>query len=66
MKLKPVQLFGLIMSVVYVLFGTLTLLTNFLANAITDPLYRQIFGCAFIAYGLFRVTLLIKKLREKS
>lgn len=54
------------MSFAYVFFGLLILMTRFLENAISDPTYRKVFGCAIMAYGLFRVTFFLRKLREKS
>lgn len=66
MSFKPIQIFGFIMSFAYVFFGLLFLTTAFADTIISDLQYRKIFGGVIVAYGLFRVTYFLRKIREKS
>lgn len=65
MQNKPVQIFGLIMSFIYVFGGLLLLLTNILEQLISDHQYRMVFGAGLTAYGLFRVRFFFIQLRKK-
>lgn len=66
MNIKPIQIFGLIMSFAYVFFGMLFLMTPFMGTLIEDPGYRKLFGGVVMAYGLFRVTYILRQLRKKE
>lgn len=66
MNIKPIQIFGFIMSFAYVFFGMLILMTHFLGSVIEDPQNRKIFGAALVAYGLFRVGYFLRQLRKKE
>lgn len=66
MNIKPIQIFGFIMSFAYVFFGLLFLMTPFMGNLIEDAGYRKMFGGAVMAYGLFRVAYFIRQIRKKS
>jgi len=66
MNFKPVQIFGFIMSIAYIFFGMLFLMTPFMGTLIEDPQYRKFFGGAVMAYGLFRMTFFLRELRKKS
>jgi len=65
MSYKPIQIFGFIMSLAYVLAGLLLLLTNLMEQIITDRQYRILFGAAILTYGIFRLRYFIIQLRKR-
>lgn len=65
-SMTPLNIFGFIMSIAYVFFGLLVLVSPFLQEYVTDPTNRKIFGAAFLGYGMFRVVFFFRKIREKK
>jgi len=66
MKFRPVQIFGFIMSFVYVIFGLLIMFTSLFEQLIEEDQYRKIFGGILAAYGLVRILFFLRKLLQKS
>ncbi|HET7819548.1 MAG TPA: hypothetical protein VFL70_09595 [Bacteroidia bacterium] len=66
MKIKPLHIFGMVMSFAYIFFGLLLLATPFLLEMINNMTYRKILGAVSLAYGLFRVTYFFRKIRSES
>jgi hypothetical protein len=65
-KIKPLHIFGLVMSFAYLFFGLLILSTGFLSETISDSTSRKILGGIAMAYGLFRITYFFRKIRMQA
>lgn len=66
MNIKPIHIFGFIMSFAYVFFGLLFITTSFAQEIVADIQYRKILGAVLTAYGLFRVAYFLRQIRKKS
>ncbi len=66
MSIKPVHIFGFIMSFAYVFFGLLFMMTSLAAEIIIDEKTRKITGAILMAYGLFRVSFFLRKIIKKN